>query len=194
MQRVVLAALATVLSMAITGCSASTSDITSPEAPSEQETETEVEAPSEPESKPEAETQQPSANHEDVNSDTSDMEADTMRMSIDGTDVTVEWEDNQAVADLQALVNDAPLTVNLSMYGGFEQVGPLGTYLTSSDVQTTTTAGDIVLYAGNQIVVFYGSNSWAYTRLGHITSQSAEGMTELLSHGDVSITIASGRE
>ena len=194
MQRVVLAALATLLSMAITGCSASTSDITSPEAPSEQETKTEVEAPSEPESKPEAETQQPSANHEDVNNDTSNMEADTMRMSIDGTDVTVEWEDNQAVADLQALVDDAPLTVNLSMYGGFEQVGPLGTYLTSSDVQTTTKAGDIVLYAGNQIVVFYGSNSWAYTRLGHITSQSAEGMTELLSHGDVSITIASGRE
>ena len=114
-----------------------------------------------------------------------------MRMSINGTDVTVEWEDNQAVADLQALVADEPLTVDLSMYGGFEQVGSLGTRLTSEDVQTTTAAGDIVLYSGNQIVVFYGSNSWAYTRLGHITSQTAEGMANLLGNGDVSITIAS---
>ncbi len=117
-----------------------------------------------------------------------------MKMSIDGTDVTVEWEDNQAVADLRALVADAPLTVNLSMYGGFEQVGSLGKALTANDVQTTTTAGDIVLYSGNQIVVFYGSNSWAYTRLGHITSQTADGMANLLGNGDVSITIASGSE
>ncbi|MDO4798612.1 MAG: cyclophilin-like fold protein [Coriobacteriales bacterium] len=117
-----------------------------------------------------------------------------MKMSIDGTDVTVEWEHNQAVADLRALVTAAPLTVNLSMYGGFEQVGPLGTTLTANDVQTTTTAGDIVLYSGSQIVVFYGSNSWAYTRLGNITSQTADGMASLLGNGDVSITIASGSE
>ena len=89
---------------------------------------------------------------------------------------------------------DAPLTVDLSRYGGFEQVGPLGTTLTASDVQTTTTAGDIVLYSGNQIVIFYGSNSWAYTRLGHITSQTANDMASLLSGRDVSITIASGSE
>lgn len=121
-------------------------------------------------------------------------ETNAMKMSIDGTDVTVEWEHNQAVADLRALVAAAPLTVNLSMYGGFEQVGPLGTTLTANDVQTTTTAGDIVLYSGSQIVVFYGSNSWAYTRLGHITSQTADGMASLLGNGDVSITIASGSE
>lgn len=117
-----------------------------------------------------------------------------MKMSIDGTDVTVEWEDNQAVADLRALVADAPLTVNLSMYGGFEQVGSLGKTLTANDAQTTTTAGDIVLYSGNQIVVFYGPNSWAYTRLGHITSQDADGMANLLGNGDVRIVIAPGSE
>ena len=55
--------------------------------------------------------------------------------------------------------------------------------------QTTTQAGDIVLYSGNQIVVFYGSNSWAYTRLGHIGDRSAQEMAELLGNGDVTITI-----
>ncbi len=78
----------------------------------------------------------------------------------------------------------------MSMYGGFEQVGPLGTDLTRNDVQTTTQAGDIVLYAGNQIVVFYGSNDWAYTRLGHITDKTADEMAELLGHGDVTIRFA----
>ena len=89
---------------------------------------------------------------------------------------------------------NGPLTVDLSMYGGFEQVGSLGKTLTANDVQTTTAAGDVVLYSGNQIVVFYGSNSWAYTRLGHITSQDADGMANLLGNGDVSMTIASGSE
>ena len=218
MRRVALAAVAAALSFSIMGCSGSTSDTTTSEASPEPEAATEAETlpeseskaeteatpgpeaepeagdASEPEAEPEAETQETPTGQQDSDAKTSETEAETMKMSISGTDVVVEWEDNQAVADLQALVADAPLTVNLSMYGGFEQVGPLGAYLTSNDVKTITSAGDIVLYAGNQIVVFYGSNSWAYTRLGHITSQSAEGMAELLGNGDVSITITSGRE
>ena len=75
------------------------------------------------------------------------------------------------------------------MYGGFEQVGPIGQSLPRNDVQTVTNSGDIVLYSGNQIVVFYGSNSWAYTRLGHISGKSAQEMAELLGREDVTITI-----
>ena len=88
------------------------------------------------------------------------------------------------------MCSDTPLTIQMSMYGGFEQVGSIGSSLPRNDVQTTTGAGDIVLYSGNQIVVFYGSNSWAYTRLGHITDQDAAGMAELLGNGDVIVTIS----
>ena len=80
----------------------------------------------------------------------------------------------------------------MSMYGGFEQVGPLGTSLPRDDRQTTNEAGDIVLYSGNQIVVFYGSNSWAYTRLGKITDKTASEMADLLGNGNVTITISCG--
>jgi hypothetical protein len=76
------------------------------------------------------------------------------------------------------------------MYGGFEQVGSIGTYITRNDVQTTTQAGDIVLYSGSNIVVFYGSNSWAYTRLGHISDKDESQMEELLSNGDETVTIS----
>ena len=110
-------------------------------------------------------------------------------MKIGESTVSVDWEDNESVEALRALCREAPLTVSLSMYGGFEQVGPIGTSLPRSDVQTTTEAGDIVLYAGNQIVVFYGSNSWAYTRLGHIAGQSAADLAALLGQGDVSLTL-----
>lgn len=112
-----------------------------------------------------------------------------LEMKIAGTPVTVAWEDNDAVAALKEYCRDQILTIPLSMYGGFEQVGSIGTTLPQNDVQTTTQSGDIVLYSGNQLVVFYGSNSWAYTRLGHITDKSPDELTSLLSNGDVSITL-----
>ena len=68
----------------------------------------------------------------------------------------------------------------------------IGQSLPRNDVQATTQAGDIVLYSGDQMVVFYGSNAWAYTRLGHITDQTADGIRKLLGNGDVTITLTAG--
>ena len=110
-------------------------------------------------------------------------------MRIGDTSVNVEWEDNESVAALMQLASASPLTIQMSMYGGFEQVGSIGQSLPRNDSQITTEAGDIVLYSGNQIVVFYGSNSWAYTKLGHISDKSAQEMADLLGNGDVTITI-----
>lgn len=112
----------------------------------------------------------------------------TMVLKIGDTKVPVTWEDNDSVSDLQALAQDG-LTIKMSMYGGFEQVGPIGRSITRNDSQTTTSSGDIVLYSGDKIVIFYGSNSWSYTRLGKIDLSEDE-MTELLSHGDVTITLS----
>ena len=112
-----------------------------------------------------------------------------MQMKINDTPVTVAWENNESVSALKELAADG-LTIQMSMYGGFEQVGSIGQRLPSSDVQTSTSSGDIVLYSSNQLVVFYGSNSWAYTRLGHITDKTPEEMRTLLSNGDVTITLS----
>ena len=114
----------------------------------------------------------------------------TLTMKIDGKKVAVDWEENESVAALAELVKDQPLTIQMSMYGGFEQVGSLGTSLPRNDAQTTTRAGDIVLYSGNQIVVFYGTNSWTYTRLGHITDKTAEQMEKLLGNGNGTIELS----
>ena len=114
----------------------------------------------------------------------------TLTMKIDGATVAVDWEENESVAALAELVKDKPLTIQTSMYGGFEQVGPIGTSLPRNDAQTMTQAGNIVLYSGNQIVVFYGTNSWAYTRLGHITDKTAAQMKDLLGNGNVTIELS----
>lgn len=119
----------------------------------------------------------------------SDTEETFMTMTIGDTPVQVDWEDNDTVTALKEMVKGHPLSIQMSMYGGFEQVGPIGSSLPRDDSQTTTSAGDIVLYSGDQIVVFYGSNSWSYTRLGKITDKTDEELAELLSNGDVTITI-----
>lgn len=103
----------------------------------------------------------------------------------------VTWENNQSVDFLKAQVKDEPIVAELSMYGGFEQVGSLGVSVPRNDVQTVTEAGDIVLYSGNQIVLFYGSNSWSYTMLGHIENKTKSELRDLLGNGDVTVTLYS---
>ena len=141
----------------------------------------------------EAEHEQPQNNYDQPEYEEEqpqEVQSGDLQMTIDGTPVSVAWEDNDAVQSLKELCRNQPLTIYMSMYGGFEQVGSIGTSLPQNDVQTTTSAGDIVLYSGNQMVVFYGSNSWAYTRLGHITDKTADEMTELLGNGNVTITLS----
>ena len=113
-----------------------------------------------------------------------------MKMTINSTPVDVKWEDNDAVKALREAVKDNPLTIKMSMYGGFEQVGSLGIDLPRNDTRITTKPGDVILYSGNQLVVFYGSNTWAYTRLGHINEKTQTELTELLSNGNVTIVIS----
>lgn len=113
-----------------------------------------------------------------------------LTFAVNGEDILVEWADNESVEVLKKLAQNEPITIQMSKYGGFEQVGSIGASLPKNDIQTTTQSGDIMLYSGDQIVVFYGSNSWAYTRLGHIKDKTADEMTQLLGNGNVTITLS----
>ncbi len=125
-----------------------------------------------------------------ANADNVQEESEKMlQMKINGTAVFVEWEDNNAVRELKNMCKEKPITVDTSMYGGFEQVGSISKTLPREDKQITTSAGDIVLYSGNQLVVFFGSNTWAYTKLGHINDKSETELAELLSSENVQITL-----
>lgn len=109
-------------------------------------------------------------------------------VKIEGKIIDVTWEDNDSVKALYGLVQNGLNKVSLSQYGGFEQVGSLGTSIPSADKQISTVPGDIMLYTSSNIVLFYGTNSWSYTRLGHI-NLSDEELTSLLNKASVMLEL-----
>lgn len=109
-------------------------------------------------------------------------------LDVNGASFEAELERNEAAETLAEMLAQGPLTVVLSDYGGFEKVGALGASLPASDRRTTTSPGDVVLYQGDQIVAFYGSNTWAYTRLARVTDTT--GWAEALGSGDVELTLS----
>ena len=115
-------------------------------------------------------------------------EAVTMKLYINDTEVPVVWENNAAVEALAAEAGKGDIVVNMSMYGGNEQFGPLGRDYPANNRRITTSNGDIVLFNDDQIVVFYGSNTWSYTKLGKMTMPEEE-VTELLSNGDITLRL-----
>ena len=109
----------------------------------------------------------------------------TMTLFIDEQQMNITWEDNSST---QALDELGELTIEMHRYGGFEQVGSIGHTLPSDDKEITTSYGDVVLYSSNQLVIFYGSNTWAYTKLGHINMSQSE-LTSLLDKENVTVLI-----
>ena len=119
---------------------------------------------------------------------TMDDEEVYMKLYFDDTEIPVIWEDNQTVQELMEEAGKGDIVVQMAMYSDNEQVGSLEKSYTKNDQQITTHSGDIVLYSGDKIVVFYGSNSWAYTRLGKMNIPEGN-VTEFLSNGDITLKI-----
>lgn len=108
-------------------------------------------------------------------------------LKIGGRTIPVTWEENESTAELKRQAAKGNITILLSPYGGFEQVGSLGREYPSSDVRQTAESGDIMLYASSNVVLYYGSNTWAYTKLGHIDLPADE-ITALL--GGYAVTVS----
>ena len=121
-----------------------------------------------------------------------DDEKGYMKLYFNDTEVPVIWENNQTVQELMEEAGKGDIVVQMSMYSDNEQVGSLAKSYTKNDEQITTHSGDIVLYSGDKIVVFYGSNSWAYIRLGKMNIPKGD-VTELLSNGDITLKITSAK-
>lgn len=116
------------------------------------------------------------------------MQQNTFYVSVGEKVFSATFADNSGAQALKELLADGDITIRMSDYGGFEKVGSLGQSLPTENSQTITQAGDIVLYQGSQIVIFYGSNSWSYTRLGKIDDLA--GWQEALGNGDVAVTLS----
>ena len=112
-----------------------------------------------------------------------------INITIDGKTLPVNLVDNEATRALVAALQKSPINYEADDYGGFEKVGGLGRSLPTSNQQITTEAGDVILYSGNQIVLFYGSNSWSYTRLGRIQYTTLDELKSFLKAGQGRISV-----
>ena len=111
-------------------------------------------------------------------------------LKVGGNTMTATLTDNEATRELTKLLEQGDITIRMSEYGGFEKVGALPQSLPTSNTQITTEPGDIMLYQGNQMVIFYGPNSWSYTRLGKIDGATASNLRQFLGNGDVTLTLS----
>ena len=102
---------------------------------------------------------------------------------------SVTMEDNVGTQALVAALQAENITYEAHDYGNFEKVGALGQSFPTADHQVTTSAGDIVLYNGNNICIFYGSNSWSYTRIGKLDGMSAEDVRRFVKAGGGNVTV-----
>jgi hypothetical protein len=110
-------------------------------------------------------------------------------ITIDGQTQAVTLVDNQATKTLVEKLQQAPVTVTLSSSGGFEIWGALGFSLPTSNEQINAQPGDVILYNGSNICIFYGTNSWSYTRLGKIDGLSESQLRTFLKAGESNISV-----
>ena len=112
-----------------------------------------------------------------------------MFITIDGRTETATLVDNAATRELVARLQTAPVTMTLNSSGGFEIWGSLGFSLPTSNEQVNAQPGDIVLYNGSNICMFYGTNSWSYTRLGKIDGLTESELRTFLKAGESKISV-----
>ena len=148
------------------------------------------EAPADPDTPP---TQPVVSEEETVEAQPSEeikpgQEESALKITVGDYELLATFEDNSSAEEFKELLSQGPVTVEMEDYGGFEKVGPLGTTLTRNDQQITTEPGDVILYQGNQITIYYGTNSWSFTRLAKIDDPTD--LKEKLGDGTVQVTFS----
>ena len=140
--------------------------------------------------------QNPTKTNQEINKDVNleekvqDNEVEEIKIKVGSEILNMKLEQNEATKALIEKLKQGDITVNTNEYGSFEQVGNLGFNLPKNDTQIKTKAGDVMLYQGNQISIFYGSNSWSYTKLGEITNKTENELKNILESSNATLVLS----
>ena len=126
----------------------------------------------------------------DTVTDSENMEDNAMKITAGDTTFMATLANNSSVEALKELLAEGPLTIDMSDYGNMEKMGPIGKDLPTNDEEITTKAGDLILYQGNSLVIYYDENSWNFTRLGKIEGVTGEELLDAFGDGDVTVTFS----
>lgn len=118
----------------------------------------------------------------------SSQEEPMLKITVGDQDLLATFAENSSAEEFRDLLAQGPVTISMDDYGGFEKVGSLGTTLTRNDTRITTQPGDVILYQGNQITIYYGTNTWNFTRLAKINDSTD--LQAKLGTGTVQVTFS----
>lgn len=118
----------------------------------------------------------------------SSQEEPMLKITVGDQELLATFAENSSAEEFQDLLAQGPVTISMDDYGGFEKVGSLGTTLTRNDTRITTQPGDVILYQGNQITIYYGTNTWNFTRLAKINDSTD--LQAKLGTGTVQVTFS----
>lgn len=118
----------------------------------------------------------------------SSQEEPMLKITVGDQELLATFADNSSAEEFRDLLSQGPVTISMDDYGGFEKVGSLGTTLTRNDTRITTQPGDVILYQGNQITIYYGTNTWNFTRLAKINDSTD--LQAKLGTGTVQVTFS----
>lgn len=118
----------------------------------------------------------------------SSQEEPMLKITVGDQELLATFADNSSAEAFRDLLAQGPVTISMDDYGGFEKVGSLGTTLTRNDTRITTQPGDVILYQGNQITIYYGTNTWNFTRLAKINDSTD--LQAKLGTGTVQVTFS----
>ena len=117
-------------------------------------------------------------------------EAGKLKIAAGNTVFYADLEDNSSARAFREMLLDGPLTIRMSDYGDMEKVGPLGKSLPVNDENITTGPGDLILYQGNSLVIYYDTNTWNFTRLGKINGVTKQELLDAFGSGNVTVTLS----
>lgn len=113
-------------------------------------------------------------------------------ITVNGHDLQFELATNSSARALAELLDEGPIQIAMEDYGGFEKVGSLPQRLPTNDEQITTRPGDVILYQGDKLSIYYGTNSWNFTRLGRVKGVDGTQLRQVLGEGDVTVALRRG--
>ncbi len=112
-----------------------------------------------------------------------------LKIEVNGHTLLADFENNSSAEALKEKLKNGSIEIEMSDYGSFEKVGDLPFSLPRNDEDITTEAGDVILYQGNKLTIYYDTNSWSFTRIAKIRNANTD-LEEILGSGDVTVQLS----
>ena len=113
-----------------------------------------------------------------------------LKIHVNDTIFTATLEENSSAKAFAEFLTQGDMTLDMHDYGSFEKVADLPRSFPRNDKQIDTDAGDIILYQGNTITIYYDKNSWNFTRLARIDNVNKKRLQQILGKGNVKATFS----